>query len=107
MTSGTVFYRTQTDLPKWYLAAYLLGRDKRRVSDKFLHRELGDAYQTAWTIAYKLRHAFSEDAAHPLSGFLEADESIIGGSGDTKRPGRSTENPDKILVVVAVEKVVA
>ena len=107
VTSGTVFHRTQTDLPKWFLAAYLLGRDKRGVSAKFLQRELGVAYQTAWTIAHKLRHALSEDPAHPLSGFLEADESFIGGRGDPTSPGRSTENPDKSLVVAAVEKVPA
>ncbi len=102
-----ILHRTQTDLPKWFLAAYLLGRDKRGVSAKFLQRELGVAYQTAWTIAHKLRHALSEDPAHPLSGFLEADESFIGGRGDPSSPGRSTENPDKSLVVVAVEKVPA
>jgi site-specific recombinase XerD len=34
-----------------------MGRDKRGVSAKFLQRELGVAYQTAWTMAHKLRHA--------------------------------------------------
>ena len=28
-TAGTVFHRTRTDLTKWFLAAYLMGRDKR------------------------------------------------------------------------------
>ena len=37
---------TRTDLTKWFLAAYLMGRDKRGVSAKFLQRELGVAYQT-------------------------------------------------------------
>jgi hypothetical protein len=45
------------------LAAYLMGRDKRGVSAKFLQRELGVAYQTAWTMAHKLRHGLSEDPA--------------------------------------------
>ena len=49
-TAGTVFHRTRTDLTKWFLAAYLMGRDKRGVSAKFLQRELGVAYQTAWTM---------------------------------------------------------
>jgi transposase-like protein len=49
VTAGTVFHRTRTDLTKWFLAAYLMGRDKRGVSAKFLQRELGVAYQTAWT----------------------------------------------------------
>lgn len=107
VTSGTVFHRTRTALPKWFLAAYLMGHDKRGVSAKFLQRELGVAYQTAWTMTHKLRHGLSEDPGRPLSGFLEADETFIGGRGDPTSPGRSTENPDKSLVVVAVEKVPA
>src|ERR1700752_2764421 len=104
---GTVFHRTRTDLTKWFLAAYLMGRDKRGVSAKFLQRELGVAYQTAWTMAHKLRHGLSEDPSRQLHGLLEADETFIGGRGDPTSPGRSTANPDKSLVVAAVEKVSA
>src|SRR6202165_337384 len=107
VTAGTVFHRTRTDLTRWFLAAYLMGRDKRGVSAKFLQRELGVAYQTAWTMAHKLRHGLSEDPSRPLHGFLEADETFIGGRGDPTSPGRSTANPDKSLVVAAVEKVPA
>ncbi len=107
VTAGTIFHRTRTGLPKWFLAAYLMGKDKRGVSAKFLQRELGVAYQTAWTIAHKLRHGLSEDPARPIGGFLEADETYVGGRGDPTSPGRSLENPDKSLVVAAVEKVAA
>jgi transposase-like protein len=107
VTAGTVLHRTRTDLSKWFLAAYLMGRDKRGVSAKFLQRELAVAYQTAWTMAHKLRHGLSEDSTRPLRGFLEADETFIGGRGDPTSPGRSTANPDKSLVVAAVEKVPA
>ena len=106
-TAGTVLHRTRTDLTKWFLAAYLMGRDKRGVSAKFLQRELGVAYQTAWTMAHKLRHGLSEDPSRRLHGFLEADETFIGGRGDPTSRGRSTANPDKSLVVGAVEKVPA
>src|SRR5256885_4441923 len=84
-----------------------MGRDKRGVSAKFLQRELGVAYQTAWTMAHKLRHGLSEDPARPLRGFLEADETFIGGPGDPTSRGRSTADPDKSPVVAAVEKVPA
>jgi transposase-like protein len=107
VTAGTVFHRTRTDLAKWFLAAYLMARDKRGVSAKFLQRELAVAYQTAWTMAHKLRHGLSEDRACSLRGFLEADETFIGGRGDPVSRGRSTKNPDKSLVVAAVEKVPA
>jgi hypothetical protein len=65
------------------------------------------AYQTAWTMTHKLRHGLSEDPSRPLHGFLEADETFIGGRGDPTSCGRSTANPDKSLVVAAVEKVPA
>ena len=58
-------------------------------------------------MAHKLRHGLSEDPARPLRGFLEADETFIGGRGDPSSRGRSTKNPDKSLVVAAVEKVPA
>jgi len=41
VTAGTVFHRTRTDLAKWFVAAYLMGRDKRGVSAKFLHGNCG------------------------------------------------------------------
>jgi len=107
VTSGTVFHRTRTALPKWFLAAYLMGCDKRGVSAKFLERELGVAYQTAWTMSHKLRHGLSEDQERPIGGLLEADETFIGGRGGPTSIGRSTKNPDKSLVVAAVEKVPA
>ena len=68
-TAGTAFHRTRTDLTKWFLAAYLVGRGKRGVSAKFLQRELAVAYQTAWTMAHKLRHGLSEDSSRPLHGW--------------------------------------
>ena len=95
VTAGTVFHRTRTDLAKWFVAAYLMGRDKRGVSAKFLQRELAVAYQTAWTMAHKLRHGLSEDPNRPLCGFLEADETFIGGRGDPTSRGRSTANPTR------------
>ena len=107
ITAGTIFHRTRTPLPKWFLAARLLGRDKRGVSAKHLQKELGVAYQTAWTMAHKLRHGLSEDPTCRIGGYLEADETFIGGRGDPSSPGRSLENPDKSLVVIAVEKVPA
>ena len=88
VTAGTVFHRTRTDLAKWFVAAYLMGRDKRGVSAKFLQRELAVAYQTAWTMAHKLRHGLSEDPSRPLRGFLEADETpAFAGAGSSSAAG--------------------
>ena len=70
-----------------------------RAIEEIESKLLAVAYQTAWTMAHKLRHGLSEDPNHPLRGFLEADETFIGGRGDPTSPGRSTANPDKSLVV--------
>jgi hypothetical protein len=90
------------------LAAYLMGRDKRGVSAKFLQRELAVAYQTAWTMAHKLRHGLSKDWARPLRGFLEADETAAAiravadaarraptkASSSPRREGAGTKEPE-------------
>jgi hypothetical protein len=58
-------------------------------------------------MTHKLRHGLTEDPSRPLCGFLEAAETFIGGRGDPISRGRGTANPDKSLVVAAVEKVPA
>ena len=58
-------------------------------------------------MGHKLRHRLSEDPARLLHGFLEADETFIGGRGDRTSPGCSMKNRDKSRVVAAVEKVPA
>lgn len=104
VTSGTILHRTRTALPKWFLAAYLMGNDKRGVSASHLQRALGVRYETAWTMAHKLRHGLSEADTRVLGGLVEADETYVGGHGDTASRGRGTAHPDKSLVVAAVEK---
>jgi transposase-like protein len=106
-TAGTVFHRTRTDLTKWFLAAYLMAATSAASRPSFLQRELGVAYQTAWTMAHKLRHGLSEDPSRPLHGFLEADETFIGTAATRQVPAAARANPDKSLVVAAVEKVPA
>jgi hypothetical protein len=51
-----VFHGTRTDLTKWFLAAYLMGRDKRGGFGQVSAAQTRMAYQTAWTMAHKLRH---------------------------------------------------
>jgi hypothetical protein len=41
VTAGTVFHRTRTDLSKWFVAACLIGRDKRGVSAKAAETFIG------------------------------------------------------------------
>ncbi len=108
VTAGTVFHRTRTSLRKWFLAAWWMGRDKRGVSALFLSRELGLRYETAWLMAHKLRHALTapspERMTAPLDGLVEVDESYYGGRGKSESRGRGRSNPNKSLLVMALEK---
>ncbi len=107
VTAGTVFHRTKTPLRKWFLAAYWLARDKRGVSAMFLARELELRYATAWLIGHKLRHALAERPEPALAGLVEVDESYYGGRGKRSSRGRSLADPNKSLLVIAVEKIPA
>ncbi len=104
MTAGTVFHRTRTPLHKWFRAAWWMARDKRGVSALFLSRELELRYETAWLMAHKLRHALNERPEFALEGLVEVDESYYGGRGKRESKGRSLANPNKSLLVIAVEK---
>ena len=104
VTAGTIFHRTRTPLRKWFLAAWWMARDKRGVSALLLSRELGLRYETAWLMAHKLRHALTERSEFPLEGLIEVDESYYGGRGKPESKGRSLANPNKSLLVMAVEK---
>ncbi len=87
-----------------HLAAWWMARDKRGVSALLLARELGLRYETAWLMAHKLRHALTERPEFPLQGLVEVDESYYGGRGKPESRGRSLANPNKSLLVMAVEK---
>jgi transposase-like protein len=107
VTAGTVFHRTRTPLRKWFAAAWLIGQDKRGVSALFLARELALRYDTAWLMAHKLRHGLSERPEYPLDGLIEIDESYYGGRGKPESRGRGLGDPNKSLMVIAVEAVPA
>jgi transposase-like protein len=107
VTAGTVLHRTRTPLRKWFAAAWLMAQDKRGVSALFLARELALRYDTAWLMAHKLRHGLSERPEYALDGLLEIDKSYYGGRGKPASRGRGLADPNKSLMVIAVETVPA
>lgn len=100
VTAGTIMDKSRTPLRKWFLAMYLMGQDKRGCSALKLQQELGIAYDTAWTMAHKIRHAMGErDAQYMLSGVIELDDAFFGGVHAGGKRGRGT---DKAAVIVGV-----
>jgi transposase len=94
-TAGTIFHGSSTSLHLWYYAMYLIASTRVGISAKQLERELGVAYRTAWRMLNRIRNELMKQDAEPLSGKVEADETLWGGKprqGDVakfKRPGET------------------
>ena len=102
VTAGTIFDKTRLPLRTWFAAAWEITNQKTAgISAKGLQRalELG-SYQTAWTVLHKYRSAMVRPGRELLTGQVEVDETMVGGS----RPGRPGRGAlGKVPVVVAVE----
>jgi transposase-like protein len=100
VTAGTIMDKTRTPLKKWFLAIYLMSDDKRGISALALKGKISVAYQTAWTMCHKIRHAMGErDENYTLSGIAELDEAFFGAPAEGGKRGRGT---DKTAVFVSV-----
>jgi len=107
VTAGTVLHRTKLPLVKWFWAVYLMSQDRRGVSAAHVARELGLHYSTAWTLLHKLRRSLASQGEHLLQGVVEVDETYYGGKGSSDSGGRSLNNDNKILIVMAIERKLA
>jgi transposase-like protein len=101
ITAGTIFEGTRKPLSMWFRAIWWVTSQKNGASAMGLRRVLGlGSYQTAWTWLHKLRRAMVRPGRDRLSGFVEVDETYVGGEEEGTH-GRETYR--KAIVVVAVE----
>jgi transposase-like protein len=102
VTAGTIFQDTRTPLSTWFRAMWWVTGTKTGTSALGLQRVLGlGSYQTAWAWLHKLRRAMVRPGRDRLTGYVEVDESLVGGIGRVH--GRSTAK--KALIAVAAEEV--
>jgi transposase-like protein len=100
VTAGTIMDKTRTPLRKWFLALYYMSEDKRGISALALKEKISVAYQTAWSMCQKIRHAMGErDRGYKLNGIVELDEAFFGSPTEGGKRGRGT---DKTAVFVSV-----
>jgi ISXO2-like transposase domain/Transposase zinc-ribbon domain len=106
VTAGTIMHASKLPLTIWFWAAFLMATHSNGISALQLQNQLGlGSYRTAWMLCAKLRRAMVNPAREPLSGLVEADETII--------PFRTKNDPvvvpagrsgvGKMLVAGAVE----
>jgi transposase-like protein len=87
-------------LTTWFDAAWHLTTAKSGLSAKTLEKTLGTSYVTAWTILQRFRVAMVRSEREKLSGWVEVDETLIGGVKQGGKRGRGTSNA---VVAIAVE----
>lgn len=99
ITAGTIFEKTKTPLPIWFLIIYQVAQDKGGASVTRLSKQLGMHYDTVWHILHKIREAMkTRDERLTLAGYIEMDEALFGGKGKS-----ALDNKFKVLVMVESE----
>ena len=89
---GTPFEGSRTPLQKWFYAMYLFAMSRHGVPAKELQRQLSVTYKCAWRMGHEIRKYFSKvDGSNPLSGDIEADETMVGGKRKGGKRGRGAE----------------
>ena len=83
VTAGTIFHRSKIDLPRWFIAIWMMCHSPKGVSAKQIERELGVHYETAWYMAKRIRKAMKHDVFEDrLGGIIEVDDAVVRASGD-------------------------
>lgn len=102
ITAGTIFHKSKTPLPIWFLIIYEMSHDKGGASSLRLAKRFGLNQDTVWHIVSKIRTAMaSRDENLSLAGLIELDEAFFGGK--TKKSSGKTATEDKVQVLVLVE----
>ena len=106
VTAGTIMHASKLPLTTWFWAAFLMATHSNGISALQLQSQLGlGSYRTAWMLCAKLRRAMVNPEREPLSGVVEADETIFPfrtkGDPIVVPAGRSSVG--KMLVAGAVE----
>jgi hypothetical protein len=102
LPTGRIFQGRRLPLALWFRAIWWVTSLKTGGSTLGLQRVLGlGSYRTAWTWLHKLRRAMVRPGRDRLTGWVEVDESYLGGEKVGKR-GR--EAAGKVLIVVAAQE---
>src|SRR6266851_1100544 len=100
--AGTIFHKSRTKLTHWFFTMYMLTSTRHGVAAKEVERQIGVTYKCAWRICHELRKLMAAaDDVGPLSGHVEADETIVGGR--QSRTHRRDYGSNKTIVMGVVE----
>jgi transposase-like protein len=85
---GTIFENSNVDLKVWFKVIYLMLVSKKGISALQVQRMMGlGSYRTAWSMCHRIRVAMGNTEFLKLVGFVEVDETFVGGKARNKHKG--------------------
>lgn len=108
----TIFENTNKPLRDWFRVVHLMLTSKKGISALQVFRYMGfGSYKTAWLMCAKIRVALGNTEFKKLIGYVEVDETFVGGKAKNKHRGPGgrgdfggTGGTNKTIVVGAVER---
>lgn len=105
LTSGTIFDNTKLPLSVWFLGIYLLTQSKDGISSLNLSRTIGISANAALRMKHKLQHVMkSREEAKQLSGYIQIDDSYLGGKSRGGKRGRGASGKTPFVAAVATDE---
>ena len=109
---GTIFENTNKPLKDWFRVMHLMLTSKKGISALQVMRYMGfGSYKTAWLMCSKIRVALGNVEFKQLVGYVEVDETFVGGKAKNKHKGKGgrgdfggTGGTGKAIVVGAVQR---
>jgi hypothetical protein len=106
---GSIMEDSAIGIDKWLVAMWLIANCKNGISSYELARDIGVTQKTGWFMLHRIRMAMHDDPEFKFTGYVEADETFIGGKARNMHFGKRQRvikgrGPSKVAVMGLLER---